>query len=113
MAMMIEHDCDTRALNKIREYGLEDLIPLDEYIQRANCYHASFRYFYIYQCFIDHDHSPYERMDIMDLFPTDHLLSAEHAWQPTIHSSINFITHAERNFLYESRTTKSHNNAHS
>ena len=37
-----ERDCDNRAVTKIKQYGLQDIIDLDVYTQKCNAYHLSY-----------------------------------------------------------------------
>ncbi len=37
-----ERDCDIRAIEKIKKYGLDDVIDLKIYTQKANAYHLSY-----------------------------------------------------------------------
>jgi hypothetical protein len=38
----LERDCDLRAIEKIKKYGLEDVIDLERYCQKSNAYHLSY-----------------------------------------------------------------------
>ncbi len=38
----LERDCDLRAIAKIKEYGLDDIIDLKRYVQKSNAYHLSY-----------------------------------------------------------------------
>ena len=40
--IICERDCDTRAITKIKQYGLQDIINIDLYTQQANAYHLSY-----------------------------------------------------------------------
>jgi len=37
-----ERDCDLRSIEKIKKYGLDDIINIDRYTQKANAYHLSY-----------------------------------------------------------------------
>jgi hypothetical protein len=80
--MLLEHDCDKRALTKIDSYRIsENQISREAYIQAANCYHASYFYFWKYTCFYDTKHVPYNTQHLLDLFPKDRLLSPQTKWK--------------------------------
>jgi hypothetical protein len=74
----LEIDCDKRAIKKIKKYNLS--ITLDKYIQEANCYHASYYYFYKYACFYSPNHIPYEEEWLNDMFPSDKILDIHDVW---------------------------------
>jgi hypothetical protein len=40
--IVLERDCDLRAIEKIKRYGLEDVIDLERYAQKSNAYHLSY-----------------------------------------------------------------------
>lgn len=83
----LEIDCDNRAIKKIKEYGLEKLIPISEYIRIANVYHASHYYFYQKKCFFHKNRLPHEEQEILDRFPKNKLLKFEESWKPRAHLS--------------------------
>lgn len=80
--MLIEHDCDRRAIEKLKSYKIskKHICP-QGYIQAANCYHASYFYFWKYSCFYNPKHIPYHKQYLLDLFPDDQLLSPEEKWK--------------------------------
>lgn len=77
----LEIDCDIRALNKIKRYQLNRVIPIREYINSANIYHASHYYFYKLKCFYDGVHSPFASSKIIKMFPSNRILSIEESWK--------------------------------
>ena len=38
----LERDCDMRSIDKIREYGMNDIIDIDLYTRKSNAYHLSY-----------------------------------------------------------------------
>lgn len=79
-ATKLEIDCDRRSVKKIIKYGLDTEIDLCEYYASANCYHASYFYFYKYGCFYDPNHIPYTNKELMQEFANDRILPFKEAW---------------------------------
>lgn len=40
--ILLERDCDMRAIEKIKKYGLDDIIDLERYTRKSNAYHLSY-----------------------------------------------------------------------
>lgn len=78
-----EINCDRRAVTKIRHYNLEKYLAhgLADYIQRSNCYHASYYYFWKYKCFYDPNKTPYDIEEIFSCFPDDRIMNRASVWK--------------------------------
>jgi hypothetical protein len=79
--MLIEHDCDIRALKKIKEYKLEKEIDVARYTQKANCYHAAYYYFHKYSCFYDPKKIVYTQEHLLKLFSSTKIESPKKKWR--------------------------------
>lgn len=76
----LEIDCDIRTANKIHKYNLP--IPLIDHIREANCYHASYYYFYKRKIFYSPKCPPYLNQDLCSHFPKDYMMTLEECWKP-------------------------------
>lgn len=74
--MELELDCDRRAVEKIKKYGLN--INIKEYIRSSNVYMFSYYCFYHQKCWYDGEHRIYDQKEILKQMPTKHLKPNEY-----------------------------------
>jgi hypothetical protein len=65
----LELDCEKRAVEKIKEYKLDNLINIDEYIKKSNSYVLFYNYMLKYKKW--YNKPPYEIKDIIDIMPNN------------------------------------------
>jgi hypothetical protein len=84
----LEIDCNKRAVDKIINYKLD--IDLEQYIRKANCYHASYYYFHKYKCFYKIGSEPYRCPELYSTFENHKIHDIDKVWRPNTLLS-NFI----------------------
>lgn len=68
-SMMVELDCERRTVEKIKKYGLEEIINIEDYTKKAN----SYVYYYLMalytRAFYDPNNKPYENESVWSRAP--------------------------------------------
>lgn len=65
----LERDCDKRAVEKIKKYGLSDIIDIDTYIKKSNAYHLFYDAVSKLRRWNNPNKSPYKYEEIYNKFP--------------------------------------------
>jgi hypothetical protein len=65
-----ERDCDIRSVKKIKEYGLDNIIDLKRYVQKANAYHLSYDAVKQLRKWNKPLHAAYQIETVLLMFPT-------------------------------------------
>jgi hypothetical protein len=82
--LKLEIDCDLRAIEKIKKYKLENILSIDEYIQIANVYHASYYYFWKYKCYFHTDHTPHIKEHLLKEFSSKKIEGYKSSWKERV-----------------------------
>jgi translation elongation factor EF-1beta len=68
-SIIVEVDCEKRTVEKIKKYGLDSIINIDEYIQKSNAYVLFYLWMRKNRKWYTIGKEPYNIPDVVDIMP--------------------------------------------